>query len=301
MEVNDSGAGLGKQAKRFIVDAAFGGGVATGEIFDSVKALAHLAADGGSAAIVAYGPSGSGKTHTMYGSISDQGLVPRAAAELISSAGGRVVRTSMLELHNDTLMDLLALRGQTASPLEVRGGSSGTAATIDGAREVEGQTLVPLLSALRQGLAKRQVASTMSNATSSRSHVIVVFRIGAGQLMLVDLAGLERVKRSGVEGNQLREAQNINRSLTSLTDVVDALRRGSAHVPVRNSRLARIMSGALGGGAETAVVVCVPPDPAKSDEALAAMCFAERVRRIRTAGGGGAGSMRPIQHDALAE
>jgi len=315
LELREIGTSPNLQAKRFSVDKAFGEHATSSEVFASVRSLARAAASGGSAAIVAYGPSGSGKTHTMYGTITDQGIIPRTAAELLSAAAAAAaqrgamgaggssaacagVRVSLLELHNETLIDLLVPRGQPAPTLEVRGGSGGSMATIEGAREVAGQSLAGLLATIKGGLARRQVAATNSNATSSRSHVIVVFRVGSlGQLMLVDLAGLERVKRSGVEGSQLRETQSINRSLTSLTDVVDALRRGSAHVPVRNSRLARLMAGALGGGADTAVIVCVPPGAERCDEALTALCFAERVRRIPAAGAATASAPPAIARD----
>ena len=49
--------------------------------------------------------------------------------------------------------------------------------------------------------------------------------------MVCDLAGTERVKRSGVQGSQMREAQGISRSLQCLSEVVDALRHGRSHVP----------------------------------------------------------------------
>jgi len=285
VEVREPGPGA--LPKRFGVDRAFGEGAKTGDVFAAVQGLAQAAAAGGSAAVLAYGPSGSGKTHTMYGSGCDQGLVQRAAAELFGNAAGQQVRISMLELHNEGLVDLLAPRGQqAAAALEVRGGSAGAMASIEGAREVPGHSLASLLVTIRGGLARRQVASTLANAASSRSHVIVVFGVGQGRLTLVDLAGLERVKRSGAEGSQLREAQSINRSLQSLGDVVEALRRGAQHVPCRNSKLARLISGALGGGSETIVVVCVAPGAAKCDEAVAALCFAEKVRRIPTGAGG---------------
>jgi len=274
--------GLYVQPKRFCLDMAFGEGARTAEVFAPVRSLARAAAAGASAAVLAYGPSGSGKTHTMYGGISDQGLVPRAAAELLGSAGSTPVYLSMLELHNETLSDLLVPRGQQAPAIEIRSGPGGGMAAIAGAREVTG-SLVALLAAIRSGLTRRQVAHTMANATSSRSHLIVVFRVGNGQLTLVDLAGTERVKRSGVEGSHLREAQSINRSLNSLSEVVEALRRGAAHVPSRNSKLARLVTPALNGSTHTAVIVCVPSCAEKCDEAVAALCFAERIRRIPAA------------------
>lgn len=285
--------GVGALIKRFAADAVYGEACRTGEVFDAVRPLARSAANGCASAVVAYGPSGSGKTHTMYGDARDPGLVPLAAAELLTFSGGRSIRISMLELHNDNLADLLLPRGQPAAPLEVRGGIGGSMASIEGAREVEASSITSVLTTIRGGLARRQVASTLRNASSSRSHVIVVLRLPreGGCVTLVDLAGVERVKRSGAEGSILKEAQSINKSLHSLSDVVDALRRNAAHVPVRNSRLARLLSGTLSGGAETTFVVCVAPGAAQRDEAVAALCFADRVRRVPAAastGGQGA-------------
>jgi hypothetical protein len=119
---------------------------------------------------------------------------------------------------------------------------------------------------------------TTCNASSSRSHLIVTFSVGTtGQLTMLDLAGCERVKRSGAEGDVLREAQSINKSLQQLGDIVEALRRGSAHVPFRSSHLARLVAGSLGGGASTGVVVCVAPVAPCREEALGTLCFAERL------------------------
>lgn len=55
--------------------------------------------------------------------------------------------------------------------------------------------------------------------------------------MPVDLAGSERIKVSGVTGAGLREATNINSSLSALGDVMQALDQKQKHVPYRNSKL----------------------------------------------------------------
>lgn len=270
--------------KCFSMDEAFGEQIASRDVFVALQYLVQKAARGGNAAVLAYGPSGGGKTHTMYGDVNDLGLVPRAAAQLLAFSAGKPVSVSMLELHNNMLVDLLVPRGTGIStPLEIRGGSRGTMATIEGAREIVGTSLVKMLDIIHVGLGRRQVATTKVNSTSSRSHLLVKFKIDTGQLMFMDLAGIERVKRSGAEGSILREAQNINQSLQSVSDVVEALRRGASHIPVRNTQLARLVSGPLSGAAETAVVVCVSPSVDTSDEALTALCFAERVRRIPAA------------------
>lgn len=71
------------------------------------------------------------------------------------------------------------------------------------------------------GRGQRAVAATKIHEHSSRSHSIVMITASnpqagkpPGRLYLVDLAGSERVKKSGVTGEELREAQHINRCVT---------------------------------------------------------------------------------------
>ena len=63
-------------------------------------------------------------------------------------------------------------------------------------------------------------------------------------LHLVDLAGSERQKATCASGVRLREACCINKSLSALGNVINALTegthgRGAAHVPYRSSKLTR--------------------------------------------------------------
>lgn len=48
-----------------------------------------------------------------------------------------------------------------------------------------------------------------------------------GKLYLVDLAGSEKVAKTGAEGTVLDEAKNINKSLSALGNVINALVEGS--------------------------------------------------------------------------
>lgn len=57
---------------------------------------------------------------------------------------------------------------------------------------------------------------------------------------MVDALGSERVDKSEVTGQQLKEAQAINKSLSALGDVISALQRRTPHIPFRNSKLTQV-------------------------------------------------------------
>lgn len=60
-------------------------------------------------------------------------------------------------------------------------------------------------------------------------------------IVQVDLAGSERINKSGATGQALKEAQNINKSLSALGDVIAARVSKQGHVPFRNSTLTYLL------------------------------------------------------------
>lgn len=70
-----------------------------------------------------------------------------------------------------------------------------------------------------------------------------------GKLILVDLAGSEKVEKTGAEGRVLEEAKTINKSLSALGNVINALTNGSPgktnHIPYRDSKLTRFLQDSL--------------------------------------------------------
>jgi len=100
----------------------------------------------------------------------------------------------------------------------------------------------------------------------------------------VDLAGSERVKKSGAEGQQLREGIDINKGLLALGNVISALgdetKRGKVHVPYRDSKLTRMLQDSLGGNSKTLFICCVSPAFSNLHESINALRYANRARNI---------------------
>ncbi|KAI3870457.1 hypothetical protein MKW92_017920 [Papaver armeniacum] len=125
---------------------------------------------------------------------------------------------------------------------------------------------------LANGVANRAVGETR----------ILLEENASGKLILVDLAGSEKVEKSGAEGKVLDEAKTINKSLSALGNVINALTNGSPgktnHIPYRDSKLTRFLQDSLGGNCRTALLCCCSPSTLNSSESLSTI----RAKHIKT-------------------
>ncbi|XP_024529488.1 kinesin-like protein KIN-14I [Selaginella moellendorffii] len=283
------------KTKQFQFDHVFDEHASQDAIFEDTKYLVQSAVDGYNVCIFAYGQTGSGKTFTIYGPENNPGLTPRATRELFSiikrdrNKFTVSLKVYMLELYQDNLFDLLLLRNAKRQKLEIKKDSKGMVV-------VENVTLIPvstreeLDNLIQKGLEKRHTSGTQMNAESSRSHLVLSIIIEStnmqtqnvvkGKLSFVDLAGSERIKKSGSTGEQLKEAQSINKSLSALGDVISALATEEQHIPYRNHKLTMLMSDSLGGNAKTLMFVNVSPAESNLEETHNSLCYATRVRSI---------------------
>lgn len=118
------------------------------------------------------------------------------------------------------------------------------------------------------GAKNRATGTTNLNEHSSRSHMIysVYLQIDnkhdkkqsfKTKLNLIDLAGSEKLSKSGVTGDLQKETIFINKSLTSLGDVISARINKQQHIPYRNSTLTYFLQDSLSGDSKTLMILNV--------------------------------------------
>ena len=133
------------------------------------------------------------------------------------------------------------------------------------------------------GTENRTVGNTKMNAKSSRSHSLFIVTIfqkdsitdstKAGKLYFVDLAGSEKISKTGVEGQLLEDAKNINKSLMMLGMVINSLTVNKPYVPYRDSKLTRVLQESLGGNSLTTLIVTCSPNCFNDRESLSTLRF----------------------------
>lgn len=289
-----------RKGYNFSFDRTFGPSVGQEAVFTEVSEFVQSALDGYNVCLFSYGQTGSGKTHTMQGTGNGQmrGIIPRAIEqvgqykEMLEKDGWQYdMQVSFLEIYNETIRDLL--REGDADPdlkHEIK-------VNPDGRRYVTNLNMVPLEptdteaveEVMRQAAKHRSVASTDMNAVSSRSHSVFTLHLTAlhpenrqalrGTLNLCDLAGSERLDRSGATGARAKEAMAINKSLSSLTDVFVSIGKKASHIPFRNSKLTYLLQPSLSGDGKTLMLVNLSPTEASVQESLCSLRFAAQVNK----------------------
>eukprot|EP00434_Breviolum_minutum_P029194 symbB.v1.2.025823.t1/scaffold2533.1/size76754/4 len=156
------------------------------------------------------------------------------------------------------------------------------AVQIEHLHEEECKTAQALTDVVEHGNQIRTLCATKMNRESSRSNLILIIRVVgvneetkqklSGKILLCDLAGSERLKESD------EEATEINKSLSALGDVMEALLKGIAHVPCENHKLTQVMSDALGGTSKTLMFVNCSPASSSFEETLLTLKFAARAK-----------------------
>ncbi|CAF4626294.1 unnamed protein product [Rotaria sp. Silwood1] len=276
------------------------------KVFDDLgRDVLKNAFDGFNCTLFAYGQTGSGKSYSIIGYGANRGIVPIVCDELFremqnkkDSSTRYEVSFSMMEIYNEQVRDL-------STKEFPKGGLSVRQHPTSGYFYPQGLRILPVGSyndidrRIAEGTENRTIAATNMNATSSRAHTVVtiyfdqIIKTDRGEtkktsvINLVDLAGSERVSTTGAIGDRLKESTNINKSLSTLGNVISALADISSGtkrkvvVPYRESILTKLLQNALGGNSKTVMIAALSPADVNYDETLSTLRFADRVKRIK--------------------
>ena len=275
--------------------------------------------------IFAYGQTGTGKTHTIIGpleSLFDDknenfGLIPNIlnflfeqkeeAKKIIKESSKEKVEKvdytltcSCIEIYNEQLIDLLNNTSQFEKAdeiLKIREDPK-KGMYIENLTEQEIDSAKKAKELLISGFKNRHVASTSMNRESSRSHLIYTLflstqlELGDGVLImrssrmhLVDLAGSERQKYTNTQGQRIKEAGNINKSLSILGNVINAViefnEGKTKFVPFRDSKLTYYLKDSIGGNSKTVIIGNISQSYIQINETQSTLNFIQRAKMIK--------------------
>merc|ERR1712228_730365 len=200
--------------------------------------------------------------------------------------GEYLLQVSYVEIYLEALRDLF--KPQNAG-LKIR--DSKTGVYIENVTEMYVRDAQEVIDLMTLGSRARTVGATNMNATSSRSHGVFMLKLTqtntevgtkkVSKLMMIDLAGSEKVGKTGAKGQLLKEAQKINQSLSALGNVMSQLSSGGHHVSYRDSVLTRLLSDSLGGNCKTTLLIAASPSSFNCDETITTCRFGARAKKIK--------------------
>ena len=291
--------GLSQRRKKmkFGFDNVFDPKSCQNDVWKATEPLVQSAVDGYNVCVFAYGQTGSGKTYTMLGGGEKLGLVTNSVKKLFdakkmleeTSQGATTVNISieLLEIYNEQVRDLMSKKrdGSGFKNLNISVNSNEAIGNViyQASNEEE------VSSVLAMAQKRRCVKATKSNEESSRSHLIftvnfVVQNISGmkrkSKLHICDLAGSERLSKSQAVGSVLNETKHINKSLSTLSNVIEKLQQKSNHVPFRESKLTYLLRNSLGGDSKTLAIVCCNPLPGHFQETTCSLRFAQKLNKV---------------------
>ncbi|XAR70393.1 Plus-end-directed kinesin ATPase [Bertholletia excelsa] len=277
------------------------------------KPIVESVLDGYNGTVMAYGQTGTGKTYTL-GQLGDEdtadrGIMVRAMEDILAEISLETdsVCVSYLQLYMETIQDLLDPANDNILITE---DPKRRDVSLQGATFVDIRDQKSFLELLRLGEAHRFAANTKLNTESSRSHAILMVHVKRsvkgkdyslssenrdslsvlktvmpaivrkGKLVVVDLAGSERIDKSGSRAHTLEEAKSVNLSLSVLGKCINALAENNAHIPVRDSKLTRLLKDSFGGTARTSLVVTIGPSPRHRGETMSTIMFGQRAMKV---------------------
>lgn len=295
-----------KTSKKFVYrynfNDIFSAGVKNKEIYEKVcqQNIKEMMTKHKNCLIFVYGVTNSGKTYTVNGNLGIPGILQYSLIQVVEEYeklkkenDSWLLSCTYIEIYNEEIFDLLS---KDKKKLKIGGG--GNKFFPQGAIIKYIEKNKDFESILMLGENNRTKAETNSNPYSSRSHSI--FRVEISykgdisdiepvSLCIVDLAGAERVGKSGVLGSGVKEAGNINSSLLVLKKCFDAMEVNSKTnitskkviVPVRESKLTMLFKEYFALNQNISVICTINPDKNEMLDNRSVLTFGSKAMKIK--------------------
>ena len=250
--------------------------------------------------IFVYGQTTSGKTYTMLGNVDYPGILPCSLKNIFDLLEKEKkeknlsfnLYCSYIEIYNEIIHDLI---GDSTGCKIVEDNKYGL--IVPEAQKICINSFEDGIQLKDIGEEKRQYKDTIINDYSSRSHTIFqlylettiqdnknnTLRNKYSLLNLVDLAGSERInKDERYINNNNNETGYINKSLFALSNVINKLSENkNNYIPYRDSKLTRLLSKGLGGGALVTIICNISPSANNFFQTVSTLRFANRAKHIK--------------------
>ena len=216
------------------------------------------------------------------------------------------IKFCVMELYQESIIDLLKTlspnptgkpQNDKANELKIKEDPK-KGMYVQGITEVEIKTAKEAKNLILVGLKSRHVAATEMNAESSRSHLLFSIFLSTSyinnrgsavektsRLHLIDLAGSERQKKTKAQGERIKEACMINKSLSTLGNVINALVENyegkNKYIPFRDSKLTYFLKDSLGGNSKTTIVANISLSLIQMNETISTLKFVQRAKMIK--------------------
>lgn len=208
-----------------------------------------------------------------------------------------IIWISFVEIYNEKIIDLLDMKKQVSNTLRpLRIFSNNGNSYIRGLTSLNVSSVEEALEILQYGLRRVNYAATGINANSSRSHTIFTISLVSVEngnyqfsvFKFCDLAGAERIKKTGNIGDRLKEAGGINNSLLVLGRCLEIVHNNQKlsknnhenKVPVRDSKLTFLLQSSLLGLEKFVMIVNILPKIEFFEENLNVLNFASIATQI---------------------
>ena len=284
---------LPKKNTKYEFDYIFDHRSEQSDIYDEVKMLIENIFRENNIVIIAYGQTNSGKSYTIDGDSNNEhdGILIRAIKDLFAvrkahSKKKISISITIIEVYNDIIYNLLINEDNIVEIYENTKTKKTSFLNLDLIELNDIEKAKEILEIARN---KRKTNDNTYNIRSSRSHCVYTLYVSYidgekkknTRVDFVDLSGSERLaKRDVVDELTKKESLFINKSLSSLNNVLNAIRIKSKHIPYRDSKLTFYLKESITKSVNILLILQCSPKSEDESETICTLDFGSRFCNV---------------------